>query len=209
MNDMFYIFNDPFFPYFGNPNIKPETAWNYDIGIEKKGQKWHSKLTGYHSDVKNLIQTKPITYDTVVNIGKSYKNGAEVELGYSPFLSWRHSVSYSYLQSKGQPAGSSKYLTLAYMPRHTARYEMDWDIYRGLTLTNTVRFTDKRFSGNGDTGTKLTSYTLWDVKLSQKLLQAELYLRGENVLEHRYVERVGYPLPGRSVWGGVNIRFRN
>ena len=34
-----------------------------------------------------------------------------------------------------------------------------------------------------------------------------LWVRGENLLDHKYEIMLGYPMPGATFMGGVNLKF--
>ena len=68
----------PAFFFFANPNLKPETSAGYDLGLRSKllfgvtgGVTW------FHNDIKNLIETDPVTFSTDVNIGRARTEGLE------------------------------------------------------------------------------------------------------------------------------------
>jgi vitamin B12 transporter len=57
-------FNDLYWPASaytaGNPNLQPETAWNYELGAEKNFQNLAAiKIAGFYRDVKDLINWAP------------------------------------------------------------------------------------------------------------------------------------------------------
>jgi outer membrane receptor protein involved in Fe transport len=57
-------FNDLYWPATaftaGNPNLQPETAWNYELGAEKSFQNLAAiKIAGFYRDVKDLINWAP------------------------------------------------------------------------------------------------------------------------------------------------------
>ena len=97
--------------------------------------------------------------------------------------------------------------TLSYSPRHTGRLTLEGPLPFAFAFSTSARFTGRRFAGNGETGTRLTSYWIWDGRISRRFREAELYFRVEDIADRRYVEFDGYPLPGRTFWGGLSMRF--
>jgi outer membrane receptor protein involved in Fe transport len=127
------------------------------------------------------------------------------------------SVAYTYQRARGSGAASSEFVELRLTPRHLANWRLDWRLPRGFTLSNAVRYVHSRHQSDGRTGLKLPSYTIWNVRLTKQILGAELYAAADNVTDKRYAEAFGVhpvsgsatllPLPGRSYWGGLQIRF--
>jgi outer membrane receptor protein involved in Fe transport len=56
---------------------------------------------------------------------------------------------------------------------------------------------------------KLDDFTLFNVKLKQALLndRMSLYLGANNLFDQNYEESYGFPQAGRTVYGGVEVRF--
>ena len=68
-----------------NPDIEPETGWNYELGLLKTiVNTWAYELRLYHMDVRNLLVARRTAEDQFlgVNAGRTAHTGAEVRLGY-------------------------------------------------------------------------------------------------------------------------------
>ena len=64
-----------------------------------------------------------------------------------------------------------------------------------------------RSSGNNQGGTKMGSQVTWDLRFGYEWRQMELYIGSNNLTNRRYVEQPGFPLPGRTYFGGVTLRL--
>ena len=52
------------------------------------------------------------------------------------------------------------------------------------------------------------NYLLWNVRGSFRIAKGiDLYVKGENLLNQQYEINLGFPMPGATVMGGVNINF--
>jgi len=64
-----------------NPNLKPESGWNYDLGIRGKvfNKNVNYDITFYHIDLRNLLVTKRLSESvfTGINAGKTSHTGLE------------------------------------------------------------------------------------------------------------------------------------
>ena len=71
---------------FVNPNIKPETGWNYEIGLigSSLKNKISYNLNLYFMNIKNLLVAQRTSYDTFVgiNAGETTHPGIEIKLNY-------------------------------------------------------------------------------------------------------------------------------
>ncbi len=206
LDDLFGQYHDNYFSYSGNPNLKPERAWTYEAGAQKTAGPIVLSANLFRAEVTDLIQTKPVTFDTEVNIGRVIRQGVETEVR-REVGPWRQSINYTYLLNEGATDGESTLRTLSYSPRHSGRLTLEGPLPFAFAFSTTARFTSRCFAGNGETGTRLPSYWVWDARLSKRIHEAELYFRLENIADRRYVELNGYPLPGRTFWGGLSIRF--
>jgi len=63
------------------------------------------------------------------------------------------------------------------------------------------------FAGNDLSGEKLGSQLIVDTRVSYQLRQLELYLGVSDLNDKRYEEQPGFPLPGRTYFGGVSLRL--
>ena len=91
-------FNDLYFPFFGNPNIKPEESETVEISLngEHFGARW--RLNAYHTDIQDLIGFDSITF-TANNTAEATLQGVEFETSYS-YQDWNLSANLSYLDAR-------------------------------------------------------------------------------------------------------------
>ncbi len=74
----------PAFFFFANPNLKPETSAGYDIGFDQSLFGVTGGATWFHNNIRNLIETDPVTFSTDVNIGRARTEGLEAYLAWQP-----------------------------------------------------------------------------------------------------------------------------
>lgn len=198
----------------GNPDLRPETAWSYDLGVERRVSDSRGiRVTGFHTRIRERIAAAAGTY---VNAPRAEVSGVELESAghYGPLT---ETLNYAYHRAVGNSLTSSDFVALRLTPRHMANYRLDWRMRRGFTLSNTVQYVHSQHELDDQRGIKLPSYTLWNVRLSKRILGAELYGAVDNLTNKRYAEAFGthpvtsattlLPQPGRTFWGGLQIRF--
>lgn len=98
----------------GNPNLKPETSYNFDLGIEaeSKSGRTKGKLTYFHSKFDDLINGqstvsyvpgRPVTVNIVsqyVNVDNAEIQGAEAELSQKLGRNFTLRSTYTYTDAK-------------------------------------------------------------------------------------------------------------
>jgi vitamin B12 transporter len=208
---------NPYFPGIGetvhNPDVQPEIGWAYDAGVERQlGESVTVRATGFYTKLKDRIYTTSFPAgqtNTTLNGPSAEMSGAEVE-GDVLFPVGRLATQYTYLRAIGNSANSSEFLALRLSPRHSASAELNLNGPNKLILTNTVRYLHCQFTTDGDKGSKLPSFTLWNARLSKTILAAEFYLSVDNITDKHYTESIGFdPMPGRTFGAGATIRFLN
>ena len=69
-----------------NPDIKPETGWNYELGLigSTNDNSLSYKLNLYYMDIKNLLVAQRTSFDTFtgVNAGKTTHPGLEATINF-------------------------------------------------------------------------------------------------------------------------------
>jgi outer membrane cobalamin receptor len=206
--------------YQGNPNLQPETAWTYDAGFELYADSASFKATYFRANVSNLIQTINV-YTTnagtitspdvfaaqTINVGSARRQGAELNVDHVLNRYIKNSANYTYLNNVGIDPRFIVEVPLAYSPRHTANWLATFTPIRPLDFSSNVRYVSSRFSDNNNGGIKLDSMVLWDLRVAYRWQALEAYFQVSDVTDHRYEETAGFPLPGRTFFGGVTVRF--
>ena len=213
IDDLYYpftnfgTFDGVNFSYQGNPNLRPERAWTYDAGFEVHPDSFSFRATYFRANVTDLIQVTSDPASTTVNIGTARRQGAEIQIDHVVSAYFREALNYTYLQNVGIPVGYRDFVTLPYSPKHTVNYLATVTPVRGVTLNSTVRYLDPSFSGNSETGSKLGSRVIWDLRLAYDWRGFQTYFGVRDVTDRRYEEQAGYPLAGRTFFGGVTVKF--
>jgi outer membrane receptor protein involved in Fe transport len=208
IDDLYYPFTQyGFYSYQGNPNLQPERAWTYDAGFEIHPDSFSFRATYFRSNVTDLIQTTTDLASTTVNIGTARRQGVEIQIDHAFNDYFRDEWNYTYLENVGIPVGYTDFVTLPYSPKHTVNYLATVTPVRGVTMNSTVRYLDASYSDNDQTGTKLGSRVIWDLRLAYDWRRLQTYIGVKDVTNRRYEEQAGYPLPGRTFFGGVTVKF--
>lgn len=196
----------------GNPALKPETAEEYELGIEQPIGKNVLKLTGFNRNVKNLIQwqeTVTATSDTwqPANVGEARISGYEAEAKFQLFDAVVWAINYAYMDTVDRETGAH----ILGVPAEQLKS------YINITIPKikTNIYLDGRYVRNywiaGATNPS-SHYVVSDVKISQPValgsyLRADLFASVKNITNRSYQVSGGYPMPPTEVFGGLTLRF--
>ena len=199
-----------FFPDFfvGNPDLKPESSTGWEIGWEQTlldgAASWSA--TWFESELEDEIFTDFGVFPATARNadGTSERQGLELEGAYAintevsitGQLTWLDSEENGVAEiRRPEFLGSA---TLAWRPD-------DLPVRAALTIDHTGDQTDTDF-GTFQPVT-LDAYTLVGGTLAYAVRPgAELYVRGENLLDEDYQDVFGYESAGRGLYVGLRLR---
>ena len=178
-----------------NPDLKAERIWNYEIAIRQDLFENHLNygVNFYYLYGDNLIQTVAAHNQ---NTGRIRNHGLEISVGYKPDNHWTFQTNYSLIHSRYKVIGT---------PENKLFLETDYSTQRWL------------FSVSGQWINRLNTYIsplhqesffLLNARATFRLnRQADLFLRGENILAQHYEINYGYPMPKATFMGGISIKI--
>ena len=201
--------------FVANPDLKPETAQNFELGANLEWRdvlgakdKLTSKLAAYHNNVEDYIeQTVGTTTTTTRNIPKARVRGVEAELGYES-LSWFGSMGAAMIRGKNITDSTSLNSIPADQVSLTVGHRFaEWGVEAGwrTALVN-------RQERVGSSGTASSGYALHDVFASWTPPQLDEAVRLDFAVDNLFDK---YYRPhdsaiweaGRNVKAGMTVRF--
>jgi outer membrane cobalamin receptor len=188
-----YLFPAP------TPTLQPERLWNYQATFQVRPRSgllaW---ITGYYSDVSNLIVTTGRYPNLKLeNIGRMSNRGLEANARWNVTRRLSLSSGYAYLSSTN---------LAPYVPENKFNYSLDVDLIHafvsfggssvGRTWANTARTI------------RLDPYTAATLKCTVPIGRHwTIFAVVDNLFDRDYEEIAGYPMPGTNAAGGVKIKF--
>jgi vitamin B12 transporter len=199
-------FGELFGSFGGNPDLDPESSFNWDLGVEQSFGETTASLTWFENDVEDLI-AYDFTAGYLNTEGKSKANGIEFAVD-SQIESINSSVfvSYTYYQN-----------TLdAIIPEQTASAGIETVITSEINVGLIATWVDQRTSSDPVVDT-LDSYFLLDLygnyQVSENL---KLHARIENLFDEDYLlgdfsgsfgDLNSVQGRGRGIYGGATLTF--
>lgn len=204
--------------YIGNPDLKPEKSFGWDIGIEQGffDRYLVAGITYFNQDLTDEIT---VVYDqnfvgTAINRdGKSKRQGVEVSATLDLQNGITATATYTYTDATEQTEDDGPRLEEVRRPRHTGSLSLAYVFYDGRARV----FADADFNGTQkDTEyvtypydrVTLDAYTVFNAGGSFTLNdRLEIYGRIENLLDEKYEEVFDYNTPGRTAFIGLRGSF--
>ena len=192
-------FVDLYFPFYGNPDLVPETSRSVDLGVEQTfaDGAWRFDLTWFSSDVDDLIVFDLSTF-LAGNVAEAEIDGLEVTADWQPMDRLTVGASYTRTDTEDLATGEP----LARRPKHRYTASVRWAPsarFDGVLSWVGVR---DRF----ESGAEMDDYDRVDATLNLHFAERwKVFLRGRNIFDEEYEELTGYTTPGAEVAVGVQI----
>ena len=201
--DLYY--SDP--TTVGNPNLKPESAWSGDGGVDwNASTRLSVSVTGFYSrqhDAIDYVRASSAEPWVAVNLSGLHFSGAESSLTWIPSKSQTIRVAWTSLYGAQDALHGLQSEYVFNYPVQNAHLEWISTLGRGFVLRDAVQIAQRYLQ---------TPYPVWDMALTHQsalVKRGELrpYLRAANLSNTGYQEIQGVAMPGRSFTGGVSIRW--
>jgi vitamin B12 transporter len=193
-------FNDLYYPFFSNPDLKPQKGRNTDVGITWSEGGHSVKLVGYDNRLTNLI-----TYDMNFqpqNTARAHIRGATLRYD-GQFGNVGLHASYDALNPRDEDTGEQ----LLRRARSQATLGADYRV-GAWTFGGSALYAGRRNDVNSDGGrVQLASYTTVDLH-AQYRVNKDWSVQGRivNVTDVKYETVWGYNQPRRGFY--VTLRWQ-
>ena len=190
-------FNDLYYPWGGNPLLRPEQARSNEIGMQYIKATWNARITAFENRYTDLIDND-LNW-TRTNIAKAKNQGVEVALAGQWQLSGFGTQKWRVSMTSQDPQNEITHQALARRAKTLAQ----------AGVTQSIGYWDAgaqwRFSGaRTDDAQILKAYSVLDLTASQALTpELRLNLRVENAGNANYQSIYGYNMPKRGLFAGL------
>ncbi len=190
--DLYY--QDP--KNWGNPDLRPEVAWSYELGLDYTGKKISSTITLFRREGRETISwvEKGEIY-VCQNIGEVNVSGIELGLK-GKIKTLPFSLHYTYMDSdtEGLEGLKEKYSYL----RHKLCMGINLHLPLRSLLVIKAKYEDRLHSD---------AYFPIDTRISKEVKSFQFFLEATNLFNTHYEEIKGVPMPGRWIQGGIRLRL--
>jgi len=231
-----FIENFGGFGTIGNPALKPERSFSWEVGVDQTI--WDGKVqlgvTYFHNRYEDLIATDfvliPVPHYTYFNIQAAKSWGIEFTGKVNPGYGLTLGVNYTYLKTKVTDDGGIDSIFFAEgkpllrRPKHSASFFADW-LWKGLNLHFNGTYGGKRddplflvapgaFYSYTSLRLENKDYFVADLTASYKfdvdfllLKGVKIFAKGQNIFNEHYEEALGFSSPRFSAMGGLELTF--
>ena len=188
-------FNDLYFPFFGDPTLRPETSHSAEVGLNGDLPAFSWAINAYQTQINDLIEFNPVTFGAS-NIDQARIRGLETQLA-TRLKDWRAQVQLTLLNPRD--IGVNRGELLPRRAQYTMRLDIDRDIGT-LGVGATLFQSGPRFEDPANTQ-RMGGYGTLDLRVAWHFqprwaLQALV----KNALNRDYETVLYYNQPGRSAY---------
>jgi iron complex outermembrane receptor protein len=212
--DLYY--SDP--STIGNPNLKPESSWSYEVGADWKPSNGRFTFTavGFRLQETNAIDYSKVILATpaltavekwqAVNVPTLNLTGAETSLRLRITDTQQLQLSYTAAHSDNLPANTLSEYAFNYAAQN-AIFAYTASALTAHIFGPAAKQITFRTQLNVVQKTTQTAYPLWDIDLARSTGRIRPYLRLLNLANTGYTELPGVPMQGRTIMGGMQLNW--
>jgi len=194
--DLFY--HDP--ANLGSPDLKPETAWNYEAGLDiNAGGRWRGEVTVFQRRERNgidYVRSSPAEIWRATNFQQLHFTGLEAALEINPLRGHVVEFRYTGLWGAQDQLGRLESKYVFNYPSESGIVAWQALIPGGLAARTRVGAL-KRLGRD--------AYAVWDLYLARSRGRVQPFLQLTNLTNTAYEEIQGVAMPSRGILGGVEI----
>jgi vitamin B12 transporter len=195
-------------PPFGNPDLRPETARNFDLGVEHRFLDGKAQVfaTYFNRRSNDQITFSFVTFQSE-NIGRVKTEGVELGFALQPTERLSIQANYTLTDAINRSAGANFGNRLELRPQHSGSFTVDWQTPWKVKLGGSLLLSGDSFDNAANT-VRLDGYALTNVRAAFPVTDTvELYGRVDNVFDTEYTVVNRYNTYGRNAHVGVRAKF--
>jgi vitamin B12 transporter len=192
------------YPFYGNPDLKPETCKSVEAGVDWTRSGGSLSVTGYYSTYKDLITFDPVTF-IAANIDRARIYGFEISSAYPLAKNWTLSGSYAFVKTKDETTDEP----LFRRPENSGSLTLNYSQTRWGWNANFL-FVGKRFEQDFELFVNRfnSGYTRGDLAGYYRIARHfKITGRIENFYDSEYEEAFGFPAPGVTGYAGIHLEL--
>ncbi|WP_043691847.1 TonB-dependent vitamin B12 receptor [Luteibacter sp. 9133] len=183
-------FNDLYYPDYGNPDLRPETSRNWELGLRGTPTWGNWSINAFQNHIDNLIVfdsslTGPLfPFGGANNIDRARIRGVELAAD-TTVADWHLSGNATWLQPEDDSDDDSKGNLLPRRARRTANIDVDRS-FGALSVGASVFASGYRYDDSTNLH-RLGGYALTDLRIAYAFAPAwSVELAGKNVFDRHY-----------------------
>jgi vitamin B12 transporter len=200
------------FSFAGNPNLRAEKAYNYELGGAFTGKKGKIRLVGFYRDIENGIDFDYINF-VYFNSGRQQVTGLEIEGDLQLGKKWVLKGNYTYLaaEERIQSRITNKDTTYNFLlkrPKHQAFASLNFMPSPKYTVGANILVVGERKDVGGfqRPDVSLAGYTLVGLTGTyQAVEKITIFIDIQNLFDKAFFDINGYNSMRRNIQGGIRF----
>ena len=192
----------------GNPNLKPESAWSGEGGVDwAPSSRFSLSATGFYNrqhDTIDYVRSSHTSKWNATNLSGLRFLGVESSMTWAPIKAQTIRIAWTGLAgAQGSLHGLQSEYALNYPVENI---HANWEVLlkHNIAVTSAVEIA-KPYQQAGIAAWNASPYPVWTANLTHDSGRVRPYLRLGNLSNTGYQEINGVAMPGRSISGGVSI----
>ena len=204
---------EAFDPFYGNPDLKPEGSYNWDVGVEQ-GITRDAKmgLTYFNNRFQNLIvwasdPNNPPYYGKLENVASATAQGLESFVEWKPMerLNLRANYTLDVTHAYGVTPGQDDGQALWRRPLNKGSFDADYHFTDAISSHLNILVVGQKSDVNDKT---VPGYALVNLATHYDVSkELQLYMRLDNLLNKQYEQLWGYGNLGFNGMGGFRLTY--
>ncbi len=186
----------------GNPNLKPESSWSGEGGIDwTPAQKLSFTATGFYNRQHNAIDyVRASAADKwqATNLSGLRFGGVETALTWLPTHNQRVRIAWTALHGAQSALHGLESEYVFNYPVQNIHAEWTATLPHSIVLSNAVQLAQRY---------QQSVYPVWNLALLRSTGRIQPFVRLANLSNTGYAEINSVPMPGRSVTAGLQLTF--
>jgi len=192
----------------GNPNLKPESAWSGEGGVDwDPSSRLSLSATGFYNrqhDTIDYVRSSPTAQWNATNLSGLRFIGIELSMTWAPIKAQTIRIAWTGLAGvQASLNGLQSEYALNY-PVENIHATWTALLKHNIAVTNAVEIA-KPYQQAGIAAWNASPYPVWTANLTHDSGRIRPYLRLGNLSNTGYQEINGVAMPGRSISGGVAL----
>lgn len=188
----------------GNPNLKPEAAWQYELGVHYNKNNKRLVVSAFQRNISDFIDWTRVSADVPYqpqNLGnhniKGFNARYNQDIQVAANQTLAYTLSYQYLSPKKEDVSGvlSKYSIESLKHQAIVGLHYKYDNF-GVQFQN--RYVKRELN---------KGYFVSDLKLMYQFNKIETYLQGTNLFNSTYKEVAAVPMPSRWIQLGATYKL--
>jgi vitamin B12 transporter len=196
-------FNDLYYPYFGNPNLQPESSQSVEVGAKGRWERLSWSVNGYYTKIDDLIAFDSHTFQPA-NISKAEIYGLEA-ITSARLFGTDINANLSLLDPRNQEDGPNHGNLLPRRAQQMAQLDLDRRFGK-FRIGLTVNQEGRRYDDLANT-VRLRAFTTVGLRASYEVYK-DVFLEGRayNLFNEHYQTAFLYNQMGTNLFLSLNWR---